>query len=82
MQQKTWPYGTEIKVEVLSADKNLIAVRGIEIKEGFFLMGHGVKNLPAKGDQGKIIFTKGGPTGGYWQWQSPFSLATNNIVRT
>lgn len=69
MKTKTWPYGTEYKAEVMTVNKMLMAVHCPEIDEGFMLIGHGIKKLPKEGEIGKIIFTKGGPTGGYWQWQ-------------
>jgi len=69
MREKTWPYGTEFKAEVMSANKTLIAVTA-DSGEAFLLMYHGVKDLPKEGEIGKIVFTKGGPTGGYWKWYS------------
>lgn len=69
LQRRTWDYGKTFDVEVREATKMLIAVFAPEINEGFLLAGHGVTDLPAKGDKGTITFTKGGPTGGYWKWQ-------------
>lgn len=71
MQQKTWPYGTTYDVIVEKSDEKMILVVAKSINEGFILMGHGLKgdDLPAPKSSGKIVFTKGGPKGGYWVWQ-------------
>lgn len=55
-------------VTVASADKKVIIATGDEIKEGFILIGHGMKDLPCKGDKGKVVFESGGIKGGYWQY--------------
>lgn len=68
MEKKVIPYGTEYQVEVESANERLITVIARSISEGFFLMGHGIKDLPKPGDKGKIVFTKGGPMKGYWKY--------------
>jgi len=74
MQKRTWTYGTELDVKVFSATKTDIVVICEKINEGFILVNHGVKDLPKKDDEGKIIFTKGGPTGGYWSWKPANSV--------
>jgi hypothetical protein len=75
MREKTWQYGTQYKAEVIIATKNILAVKA-ENDEGFIPMDHGVEELPKEGDLGKIVFMKGGPTGGYWKWFP--SLATHS----
>jgi hypothetical protein len=69
MKQKIVAYGTTVDVTVRSADEKLILVVDAN-KEGYILAGHGVKkrDLPAEGDQGRIVFTRGGPMGGYWKF--------------
>lgn len=68
MKEKIVKYGTRVNVKVLQASKSLIAVAGGEPVEGYLLMGHGVINLPKVDDEGYIIFEKGGPNGGYWNY--------------
>jgi hypothetical protein len=82
MKEKTWPYGTQYKAEVMTANKMLISVNAIEIDEAFIPIGHGVKPPPKEVEIGKIVFMKGGPTGGYWKWfpsmaQSPSPTQTD-----
>ena len=68
MQEKVVPFGTKYKVTVESADDKIVMVVADEIKEGFILMGHGLKKLPKHGDKGLIVFERGGVKGGYWQY--------------
>lgn len=65
---KIIPYGTQHDVTVLEASPNMITVVD-ENNEGYFLMWHGLKNLPNKGDRGKITFVKHtNVTKGYWEY--------------
>lgn len=68
MEKKIIPYGTERPVTVGSSDAKMIFVVGDDDNEGYFLIGHGIKDLPKSGDKGKIVFEKGGPMKGYWQY--------------
>lgn len=67
MKTRTWPYGTRKEVKIRSATGNLII--GEDGLEAFALIGHGLKGdqLPSVGSFRTIVFTQGGPTGGYWK---------------
>jgi len=66
---KVFKYGTTYKAVVVSADKNIIAVYTDDTptREGFLLLGHGIIDLPVKGDIGKIVFERDNRQG-HWQW--------------
>jgi hypothetical protein len=68
MHEKEIPFGTTHKVKVNSATKKMIVCVGTEINEGFILIGHDNNSLPSEGDEGTVVFTKGGPKGGYWKY--------------
>lgn len=70
MEGKIIEYGTQHKVKVLSASKNLITVVD-ENREGYLLIGHGIKELPKIGDMGKITFVKSNrPSNGHWHYEA------------
>lgn len=68
MQEKIIPFGEEHPVKVISSDKNMITCHATDNNEGYILLGHGMEQLPKIGEIGKIVFEKGGPKGGYWQY--------------
>ncbi len=68
MQEKIIEFGTTHKVRVEKAMKEAIIVTGLDINEGFVLMGHDMTALPKEGEEGKIVFERGGPKGGYWKY--------------
>lgn len=68
MKTQIIPYGTTHKVRIEYSTKTIIMAVGQEIKEGFVLMHHGLKELPEINDTGKIVFEKGGPNNGHWQF--------------
>lgn len=68
MLQKKIDIGTTHNVVVETTSAFLLTVVSPELKEGFFLMGHGLQKLPNAGDTGKIVFEKGGVMGGYWKF--------------
>lgn len=67
MKEKIVEYGSSHQVTVLSAHKQVIAVHAEAINEGFMLIGHGLKMLPAAGDKGKIVFERDRRRG-HWEW--------------
>lgn len=70
MEKKIIQYGTQHKCKVLSATHKLIVVVGDD-GEGYLLVGHGIKDLPKEGDDGKIIFVKSNtPFEGHWNYES------------
>ncbi|MDE2096155.1 MAG: hypothetical protein KGL39_02845 [Patescibacteria group bacterium] len=74
MQTKTWPYGTQKRVELL--DSRITKIKGVgfqivvdDQKEAFVLMGESCCDFTAEvGSRGVITFMQGGPTGGYWKF--------------
>lgn len=66
--KKTWAYGHTIKVVVVSFDKTVLAAMDPISKEGFILICPDLKHTPQPGEEGQIIFTAGGPTGGYFKY--------------
>lgn len=68
MKEKVIPFGEAHPVEVIQSSKVLVTVHASDNNEGYMLMGHGLNPLPNVGDSGKIVFEKGGPKGGYWQY--------------
>jgi hypothetical protein len=67
MQEKLVRYGEFHDVKVLSAGKHIIIVHAEDINEAFCLLGHGVKNLPAVDEKGKIVFVED-ERRGHWKW--------------
>lgn len=67
MKERKFEYGETFQVEVISASSGLVAVHAYEINEGFLLMSHGMVDLPAPGDKGKIIFERDNYRG-HWQY--------------
>lgn len=67
MQEKVIDYGTSHEVEVDSATSSMMIVLGTEVRKAFVLLGHGLKDLPKKGDKGTIIFERDSKRG-HWQW--------------
>ena len=79
MKRVTVPFGTEVRVKVLDVFSmqmlSTIVCEG-EVaagrKEAFICM-NGVPTeaiLPKVGEEGRIVFTQGGPMGGYWHYSS------------
>lgn len=67
IQEKIVGYGEFHEVKVISASKHIIIVHAEDINEGFCLLGHGVRNLPAKDEKGKIVFVED-ERRGHWKW--------------
>ena len=68
MQERIFEYGTKVNVEVVSSNKNLVAVADFnEPREGYILLGHGLTILPNKGDKGYIVFERDNRRG-HWQY--------------
>ena len=74
MLEMTWPYGTKRKAKVLEA--RTAKMRGAPISvivcedengEGHILAGTDSEECKA-GDYGFVVFTNGGPKGGYWRF--------------
>jgi hypothetical protein len=79
MNKRTWPYGTKKNGTVIQASRvqggfNLLFMESGENKtEGFFLVfdrNHAEAGNAKPGDKGIITFTKGGQTGGYWDYKA------------
>lgn len=77
MKTQTWPYGTKKHGTVIQASRvqggfNVLFVESVGNKtEGFFLVfdrNHAESSKAKAGDKGVITFTRGGPTGGYWDY--------------
>ena len=68
MKTQIIPYGTTHAVRIEKADAQMIIAICDEINEGFVLLNHGKKDLPAPGDKGTIVFLRGGPNKGYWDF--------------
>lgn len=72
---RTWPYGTvkKVKVEDVKRVSNgkswLVMCIGIDDNEGYMLLGE--LDGAVKNETGEIVFTQGGPTGGYWKYRKP-----------
>ncbi len=71
MQTRTWPYGTIKSVNVRGVKNftdgmQVIVLEEPGTREAFVL--HQLPQEIASGDSGKITFTQGGPTGGYWEF--------------
>jgi hypothetical protein len=72
---RTWPYGTQKNVTVVSndpvpnsGDTYILACLEEETAEGFVLVRRG-KGDAWKGDRGVITFKEGGTTGGHWNYE-------------
>lgn len=81
MLTRTWPYGTTKPVQILSVSVTRFAriVTCAELdgdREGFVLMG-GSHDQAKEG--GTIVFCQGGPTGGYWRYET--NSSTNPSVK-
>lgn len=79
MQTRTWPYGTRKPVEVIQVFRDLkktvlmcqdtAPAPGVK-PEGYVCMYAGcVYPGVGIGDRGTLVFTEGGPTGGYWAYE-------------
>ena len=74
--QKTWPYGTKRRGTVQSIDyyEQQLRCRPIQLilddqNEGHVLVGAVACDTTAKaGYVGTLVFTEGGPTGGFWKF--------------
>lgn len=69
---QAWPYGTRKEVEVFHVDysnRPAVMMCAKVGDEGYVLIGGFPEGLK-EGNRGEIVFTKGGPTGGYWKWHS------------
>lgn len=85
MKTSTWPYGTKKHGTIVQASRmpggfNLLFLDSSQDgkTEGFFLVfdhDHAEASKAKPGDKGVITFTRGGPTGGYWNYvgDSPLS---------
>jgi hypothetical protein len=67
MKTRTWPYGTTRTAKVIEAGTQVNPVEDSE-NEGHVLMNGAQDDTAKVGDTGKLIFTKGGPTGGFWKF--------------
>lgn len=81
MLARTWPYGTRKRVLVIGITEMYLRPEGPKCpvvtavdsdatvadadREGYFLFGEEAK--PAYGAEVTIVFTQGGPQGGYWK---------------
>ncbi len=68
---RTWEYGTRKPGQILSVMQRgtilaLVFVEHGDDQEAFTLFGGDAMRSVKEGDTGEIVFTKGGPTGGYW----------------
>lgn len=71
MKTRIEPYGRTLSVAVVfpKPTPKFMAVICEEIKEGFFLLDHGVFPLPEIGSTGTIVFTYAdNATKGYWKF--------------
>lgn len=76
MLTRTWPYGTVKRGRVLRVDDTtthtILTVEEIDPtagdKGGFILIDRRGDAIAKPGDMGTMVFTKGGPTGGYWKF--------------
>lgn len=77
MLSRTWAYGTTKRAKILDR---------FETRGGFELLiaidsdneGHvlfGTHSSGEKGDEGRIVFTQGGPAGGYWKFHADAKAA-------
>jgi hypothetical protein len=75
LPRRTWPYGTQKRVAVVSidairnsGDTYILACKEDLTDEGFVLVCRGRPDAKF-GDRGVITFKPGGPTGGYWAYE-------------
>ena len=68
MISKKIDFGTVYDVTVIKASERVLFVNAKLINEGFIIIDHGLKVLPDLDSDGKIVFVKGGPAGGYWKF--------------
>lgn len=78
MMTKTWPYGTTRRATVkiarwrpnhLHRDSDDGQLLIDELGEAHVCIGGSCADFTARdGDAGTLIFTKGGPTGGFWRF--------------
>lgn len=70
MKTKTWAYGTtrEGKVEaIVGSGASTTHIVSDEHHEGHVMTAGAFDENAAIGDKVRLVFTKGGPTGGYWK---------------
>lgn len=67
-ETKTWPYGSTRGAKVLGVSVTAQVVMD-ESGEGHILCLGAHDPEAVAGDQGKLTFTEGGPTGGYWKFK-------------
>lgn len=74
MLVRTWPYGTTKGAKVLDVQHTpsgriKVLVLEADDGEGHILVENAAQTPGVQaGDVGQIVFTKGGPTGGYWRF--------------
>lgn len=70
---KTWPYGSTRHAEVVSVEESgtrlgkIVALKD-ELGEGHVLIGPSSSDPCEPTDRGVLVFTQGGPTGGFWRF--------------
>ena len=78
MMTRTWPYGTTKHATITDVDSERtqsgklveFAIAVDSEGEGWVLLGRLCwEGEIKKGDVGVLVFTKGGPTGGYWKFK-------------
>jgi hypothetical protein len=68
MNTRTWPYGTKRKAKVVDSNYVVLVLEDAENKEeAYVLVNPGTVYAP--GTEGELTFTKGGPTGGHWEFE-------------
>lgn len=64
------PFGTRVKAEVLESfveNNTPVLMCKDESEEAHVIIGH-PRPLPSVGARGELVFTEGGPKGGYWHF--------------
>lgn len=65
MNEKAVKFGSTVRGRVLVGYPGMIFVKGDD-GQGYILSGNKEKTQP--GDTGTLVFTHGGPKGGFWQF--------------
>ena len=72
---RTWPYGTRKNVTVINSGLaragRVVLARETGTCEVFILVQGLEVWSPATDCEGVIVFSEGGPTGGYWRFEVP-----------
>lgn len=73
MDERTWPYGTQLRAKVLERTKATHAGKVVDMLvlqdrngEGHIILGTSLHG--EAGESGTLVFTQGGPSGGYWKF--------------